>query len=60
MLFGMTMAIVYRQELALLFSGVLAWIIVLAVGYGLPNFLLLFGATAAAVLSLGGSAAAAS
>ncbi len=32
MLFGMTMAIVYRQELALLLSGVLAWIIVLALG----------------------------
>jgi hypothetical protein len=53
MLFGMTMAIVYRQELALLFSGVLAWIIVLATGSPLPSFLLLFGATAAAALSLG-------
>jgi len=53
MVFGMTMAIVYRQELAILLSGVLAWIIVQAVGSGLSNFLLLFGATAAAVLSLG-------
>jgi putative nucleotidyltransferase with HDIG domain len=53
MLFGMTMAIVYRQELALLLSGVLAWIIVVAAGYGLSSFLLLFGATAAAALSLG-------
>jgi putative nucleotidyltransferase with HDIG domain len=53
MVFGMTMAIVYRQELAILLSGVLAWIIVLAVGSGLSSFLLLFGATAAPVLSLG-------
>jgi hypothetical protein len=53
MLFGMTMAIIYRQELALLLSGVLAWIIALALGYNLPAFLLLFGTTAAAVLSLG-------
>ena len=39
MLFGMTMSIVYRQELALLLSGVLAWIIVLGAGpqhAGLP------------------------
>jgi putative nucleotidyltransferase with HDIG domain len=53
MLFGMTVAIVYRQELALLLSGVLAWIIALALGHNLPSFLLLFGATAAAALSLG-------
>ena len=53
MLFGMTMSIVYRRELALLLSGVLAWIIVLALGHGLPAFLLLFGTTAAAALNLG-------
>ena len=53
MLFGMTMSIVYRQELALLLSGVLAWIIVLAVGQSLPSFLMLFGTAAAAVLNVG-------
>lgn len=52
-LFGMTMAIAYRQELALLLSGVLAWIIVLAVGHGLPAYLLMFGTTAAAALNMG-------
>jgi putative nucleotidyltransferase with HDIG domain len=53
MLFGMMMAIVYRQELALLLSGMLAWIVVLSLGEGLAAFLMLFGSTAAAVLSLG-------
>ena len=51
--FGMTMAIAYRQELALLFTGVVSWIVVLALGENLPMFLLLFGATAAAALNLG-------
>ncbi len=51
-LFGMIMAIAYRQELALLFSGVVSWIVVLALGGDLPMFLLLFGTTAAAALSL--------
>ena len=31
----------------------MAWIVALAVGHGLPEFLLLFGVTAAAVLNLG-------
>ena len=51
--FGMTMAIAYRQELALLLTGVVSWIIVLALGENLPMFLLLFGTTAAAALNLG-------
>jgi len=51
-LFGMIVAIAYRQELALLFSGVVAWIVVLALGGDLPMFLLLFGTTAAAALNL--------
>ena len=38
LLFGMTMAIVYRQEVALLLSGLLAWVVTLAVGHGLPEF----------------------
>ncbi len=51
--FGMIMAIAYRQELALLFTGVISWIVVLAMGGDLPMFLLLFGTTTAAVLNLG-------
>ena len=53
LLFGMTMAIVYRQELALLLAGVVAMIVAMAVGHGLREFLLLLGVTIAAVLSLG-------
>jgi hypothetical protein len=51
--FGMIMAIAYRQELALLFTGVVSWIVVLAMGGDLPMFLLLFGTTAAAAMNLG-------
>ena len=53
MLFGMTISIVYGREFALLASGVMAWIVVLAIGHGLQPFLLLFGTTAAAVMNLG-------
>jgi cyclic-di-AMP phosphodiesterase PgpH len=53
LLFGMVMAIVYRRELALLMSGVVAVIVVLAVGHGLSEFVLLMGVTTAAVLNLG-------
>ena len=53
LLFGMMMAIVYRQELALLLAGAVALIVVLAIGHGLRGVLLLMGVTAAAVLNLG-------
>ena len=53
LLFGMILAIVYRQELALLLAGVTALFVVLAIGHGLEEFLLLLGTTAAAVLNLG-------
>ncbi len=53
LLFGMTMAIVYRQALALLLSGVVAIVVVLAIGHGLQEFFLLMGTTAAAILNLG-------
>ena len=52
-LFGMIVAIAYRREPALLFSGVVSWIVVLSLGGDLPMFLLLFGTTAAAALNLG-------
>ena len=53
LLFGMTMAIVYRQELALLMSGILALVVTLAVGHGLPEYILLLGTLTAAVVTLG-------
>ncbi|HYW78497.1 MAG TPA: hypothetical protein VE890_02935, partial [Thermoguttaceae bacterium] len=48
LLFCMTMVIVYRQELALLLSGVLALVLVMAIGHGLHEFLLLLGVSVAA------------
>ena len=53
MLFGMIIAIVYQQELAMLFSGVLSLILVLAIGNGLHGFLLLVGVSTAANLNMG-------
>jgi len=52
LLFGQTVAIAYRQELALLLSGVVALILTLALGHGLATLLLMTGVTAAAVLQL--------
>ena len=53
MLFGITMAIVHRQELGLLLSAVTALLIVLAIGHGLPEFLLLAAVATTAVLNMG-------
>lgn len=53
LLFGQTVAIAYRQELALLLSGIVAVILTLAIGHGVATFLLLLGVTATAVLQLG-------
>ncbi len=53
LLFGMTMAIVHRQELGLLLSAVAALLIVLAIGHGLPEFLLLVGVATTSVLNMG-------
>jgi putative nucleotidyltransferase with HDIG domain len=53
MLFGMTMGIVFRQELGLLLSGAVALVIVLAIGHGFYEFLLLMGVTTVAVLNMG-------
>jgi hypothetical protein len=53
MLFGMTMAIVYRQELAVLLCGVLALVLALAVDHGLYQFVLLIGVSTTAILNLG-------
>ena len=53
LIFAQTVAIAYRQEMALLFSGVLALVVVLGLGGGLASLLLLLGVTTAAVLQLG-------
>ncbi len=52
LLFCMTMAIVYQQRLAILIAGMMTVIVVLAVGLGFSEYLLLGGVTAAAVLNL--------
>ncbi len=53
MLFGMTVAIVYRRELALLMTGMLALVLAMATGQGLWEFVLLMGVATAASLNLG-------
>jgi putative nucleotidyltransferase with HDIG domain len=53
MLFGMIMAIVYGQELAVLLCGVLALVLALALEQGLCTFVLLMGVSATANLNLG-------
>jgi cyclic-di-AMP phosphodiesterase PgpH len=53
LLFGMTMAIVHQQRLAMLLASMMAMIVVLAMGYGLAEFVLLMGVATAAVLNLG-------
>jgi putative nucleotidyltransferase with HDIG domain len=53
LLYGMTMAIVYGQEFALLMTGMLALIIVIALGQGLYEMLLLMGVATTAILNLG-------
>jgi putative nucleotidyltransferase with HDIG domain len=52
MIFGMTMAIVYGQELAVLLCTVLALVLALAVRQGLHEFVLLMGVTTTANLNL--------
>ncbi len=52
LLFGQICAIAYRQELALLFSGIVAFILVIALGLGLGELMILMGVTAIAVLQL--------
>jgi hypothetical protein len=53
LLFSMTMAIVYRQRLALMLSTALVLFVVLAVGHGLDEYVLLMGVAATAILNLG-------
>ncbi|MGD0515964.1 MAG: HDIG domain-containing metalloprotein [Thermoguttaceae bacterium] len=53
LLFGMTTAIVYRPVFALLLTGLLSLIIVMALGQGLPELILLMGVATTAILNLG-------
>ncbi len=53
LLFGQTVAIVYRQEMAMLLAGVAALIISLAIGHGLATLLLLLGIAVTTILQLG-------
>jgi hypothetical protein len=52
-LFGQTVAIAYRRQLALLVAGVAIVILVLGLGHGLGSALLLMGVTTTAILPLG-------
>ena len=52
MIFGMALAIAYRPEPALMITGVVSLILTLGVGYGLFEFVLLLGVTAAAALNV--------
>ena len=53
LLFAMTVAIAYHQEMALLFSAAVALIIVAATGHGLGHFTVLTAAAASAILLVG-------
>ncbi len=52
LLFGQIIAIVYQQEVALLFSGLVALVLVLGIGLGLGEIILLVGVTASAIIQL--------
>ncbi len=53
MLFGMTVAIAYEQEIALLLSAAITLTSVVALGHGLADAIVLLAATAGAILLLG-------
>jgi putative nucleotidyltransferase with HDIG domain len=53
MLFGMTVAIAYEQEIALLLSAAITLISVIALGHTLSDAIVLLAATAGAILLLG-------
>jgi membrane-associated HD superfamily phosphohydrolase len=53
MLFGMTVAIAYQQEVALLLSAAVTLISVTALGHTLPDAIVLLATTAGAILLLG-------
>ncbi|HRX78233.1 MAG TPA: HDIG domain-containing protein [Pirellulaceae bacterium] len=52
-LFGMTVAIAYRRELALLLSAVVSLVVTLANGNSLPEFVILVAAVSSSILLVG-------
>lgn len=52
LLFGMTLAVVSRQDVALLLSAAMTLIVVVAVGYDLIDFIILNAAATGAILAL--------
>ena len=52
LLFGQIVAIVYSQEIAMLFSGMVAMVLVLAIGLGLGEMIMLLSVTASAIFQL--------
>ncbi|MCA9120278.1 MAG: HDIG domain-containing protein [Planctomycetaceae bacterium] len=52
-LFGITVAIAYRRELALLLSAVVALVVTLANGNSLPEFVILVAAVSSSILLVG-------
>ncbi len=53
LLFGMTVAIAHNQELALLLSSAVALVIVVSIGQGLSDFVILAASVATAILLVG-------
>jgi hypothetical protein len=53
MLFGMTLAIAYQQEIALLLAAAVTLVSVVALGHTLPDAIVLLATTAGAILLLG-------
>ncbi len=53
LLFGMTVAICYHQELALMLSAAVALVVVLSLGHDVASFVIMTAATATAILLLG-------
>jgi len=53
LVFGMTVAIAYHQEMALLFAAAMTLIVVMTIGQGLSEFIILTAADATAILLLG-------
>ncbi|MCC6125407.1 MAG: HDIG domain-containing protein [Pirellulales bacterium] len=53
-LFGMTMAIITRRELAMMVTGTLSAVVVLALGEDLSELIVLLGTITTAILCLGG------
>jgi putative nucleotidyltransferase with HDIG domain len=51
--FGMAIAIAYRQELALLLSAAVSLVVVVVLGQGLSDYVILMSSVAAAILCLG-------